>query len=40
MKLNNQGWGLMAFLVFAFIILMVIFIVVGQIDKIAEVYHF
>jgi len=39
MKLNNRGWGLMAFLIFAFIILMVIFIVVGQIDKIAEVYY-
>lgn len=39
MKLNNQGWGLMAFLVFAFIILMIIFIVAGQIDKIAEVYQ-
>ena len=39
MKLNNKGWGLMAFLIFAFIILMVIFIVVGQIDAIAEIYY-
>ena len=31
MKLNNNGWGLMAFLILAFVIFMVIFLVAGEI---------
>lgn len=36
MKLNNKGWGLMAFLIFAFLILMIILIVAGQIESISN----
>lgn len=36
MKLNNKGWGMMAFLIFALVILMVIFIVAGQISSISN----
>ena len=36
--MNNKGWGLMAFLVFALIILMIIFIVAGQIEAIGTIY--
>jgi len=39
MNLNNKGWGLMAFLIFAFLILMVILIVAGQIESISELYY-
>lgn len=38
MKLNNHGWGLMAFLVLALIILMVIFLVAGEIRVIGKIY--
>ena len=34
MKLNNNGWGMMVFLVFIFIILMVVFIIAGQISNV------
>ena len=34
MKLNNNGWGMMVFLVFMFIILMVVFIIAGQISTV------
>lgn len=36
--MNNKGWGLMAFLAFALIILMIIFIVAGQIEAIEAIY--
>lgn len=32
-KLNNNGWGMMVFLVFVFILLMVILIIAGQISN-------
>lgn len=38
MKLNNHGWGLMAFLILAFIILMVICLVAGEIRTIGQLY--
>ncbi len=34
MKLNNNGWGMMVFLVFLFIILMIILVVAGQINEV------
>lgn len=30
MKLNNHGWGIMAFLIFVLIILIVLFIAAGK----------
>lgn len=39
MKLNNHGWGLMAFLVLSLIILMVIFLVAGEIRIIENNIH-
>ena len=39
MHLNNKGWGLMAFMIFTFIILMVILIVAGQIESISDLYY-
>lgn len=36
MKLNNKGWSMMAFLIFAFLILMIILIVAGQIESISN----
>ena len=38
MKLNNHGWGLMAFLILSFVILMVIFLVAGEITNMSELY--
>lgn len=39
MNLNNKGWGLMAFLIFTFVLLMVILIVAGQIESISDIYY-
>ena len=37
MKLNNNGWGMMEFIIIAFAIIMVIFLVAGEIEGIKGV---
>lgn len=36
MKLNNHGWGLMAFLALVFVILMIVFLVAGEIVNVGN----
>lgn len=34
MKLNNKGWGMMEFIIIAFAIMMIVFLVAGEINGI------
>ena len=38
MKLNNHGWGMMAFMIIAFVILMIILLIAGEIASIGKIY--